>query len=265
MDIVFIYRVIISFLVAGFWIAFATLLAERLGSKIGGLITNLPSHLLISLLFVALINGTSFVIDTIPGIPIGMAISTLFLFVFIVFLKYGLMISTFASLIAWCLSAILLVPMKLENILLNIFLYGLTTAGCYFVLEKFIKIPSIVKSRKGYTRYQIIVRAVSAGSVVASVIIISKFLNPYTVGIFATFPSVFLSTMIILVLNQSKAFAQATGKILILSSSNIVIYGLAVAFTYPRFGILYGTVLSFVIAFFWVWIFLPIVSKVTSL
>ncbi|MDW7733732.1 MAG: DUF3147 family protein, partial [Methanolobus sp.] len=211
MDIVFIYRVIISFLVAGFWIAFATLLAERLGSKIGGLIANLPSHLLISLFFLAVVNGTPFVIDAITGIPVGMAISTLFLFVFIVFLKYGLMISTFVSLIAWCLSAILLVSMKLENIVLNIFLYLLITIVSYVVLEKFIKIPSIEKSRKEYTKYQIIVRAFSAGSVVASVIIISKFLSPYAVGIFATFPAVFLSTMIVLVLNQSKAFAQATG------------------------------------------------------
>jgi len=263
MDVVFIFKVILSFLAAGFWVAFATLFAERLGSTIGGLIINLPSHLLISLVFIAAVNGTSFVVDAIPGIPIGMTISTLFLFVFIVFLKHGLMISTFTSLIIWCLSAILFVSLKLENIVLNIFLYIMVTFVTYFVLEKFIKIQSMEKSKKEYTKYQIMMRAIIAGSLVASVIIISKFLSPYTVGILATFPAVFLSTMIILVLNQSKEFAQATGKVLILSSSNIVIYGLAVAFTYPRFGILFGTLLSFIIAFLWIWIFLPIVSRVT--
>jgi len=37
-DLVFLVKVIISFFVAGIWISAATLLAERMGSKIGGLI-----------------------------------------------------------------------------------------------------------------------------------------------------------------------------------------------------------------------------------
>ena len=49
-DHFFVIKVLISFVVAGIWIAGATLLAERFGSKIGGLITNLPSNILISLI-----------------------------------------------------------------------------------------------------------------------------------------------------------------------------------------------------------------------
>lgn len=263
MDLAFLLKVSISFFIAGFWIAFATLLAERLGSKIGGLITNLPSNILISLFFIAVINGTSFVIDAIPGIPIGMAIDTLFLCVFIVFLRFGLGLSTVMSLCTWFALAITATSLNYDNLVFNVLFYIIITIVSFIILEKLMNIPSKEKFIKNYTKIQIILRALFAGSIVASVIIISKIFDPYIIGIFSTFPAVLLSTMIILVLNQNREFAQATGKILILSSSNIVIYGLAVSFTYPKFGILFGTILSFIVAFLWIWLFLPIVQKVT--
>lgn len=39
MDALFISRVVLSFFIAGSWIALVTLLAERLGSRLGGLFT----------------------------------------------------------------------------------------------------------------------------------------------------------------------------------------------------------------------------------
>lgn len=78
LDIYIIYKIIISFFVAGIWISAATLLAEKFGSKIGGLIANLPSNILISLLFIAIVNNTDYVINTVPSVPIGMAIDTIF-------------------------------------------------------------------------------------------------------------------------------------------------------------------------------------------
>jgi hypothetical protein len=69
--------------------------------------------------------------------------------------------------------------------------------------------------------------------------------------------------MIILMLNQSRDFARATGKILVLSSSNIVVYGVGIYFTYPEFGIIVGTILSFILAVGWVWLLHPLVQKMS--
>ena len=261
MDTIFLFKITISFFISGFWIAFATLFAERLGSKMGGLITNLPSNILISFLFVAIIHNIDFVINAVPGIPIGMAIDTLFLFVFIVLLKYGLVISTIASLVFWFALAEAAASMNFNNLLFNVIIYIIITVITFIVLEKMVKIPSKEKTAKSYTKTQIMIRAFFAGSIVTSVIILSKIFNPYIVGIFATFPAVLLSTMIILVLNQNKMFARATGKVLIISSSNIVIYGLAIYFTYPTIGIVLGTMFSFLMAFLWVWLLRPIVQR----
>lgn len=262
MDEIFILRVCFSFVIAGLWIAFATLLAERLGSKIGGLLTNLPSNILISLIFIALVNDTAYVIRAIPGIPVGMTINTVFLFVFISFLDRGLPTACITSLLAWLFLALIAAYFNFTHLFLNIFIYLLVTVGIFLWLEKAAYIPSVAKSSKKYTRSQILIRALFAGSIVASVIIVSKIFNPYITGIFSTFPAVLLSTMAILVLNQSTAFAKATGKILVLSSSNIVVYGIAVYFTFSTLGIALGTLFSFFIAFLWVWLLHPFLGKV---
>lgn len=200
-------------------------------------------------------------VDAVPAVPIGMALNTLFLFVFIITLRFGLVFSTIISLLIWLILAVAASILNFSSLWINIVFYVVITIVSFLILEKGMKIPSAGKSKKKYTPFQLILRALFAGSVVASVIVVSKFFNPYITGIFATFPAVLLSTMVILVINQNKEFAQATGKILILSSSNIIIYVLAVYFTFPVFGVAAGTVLSFICAFLWVLMFRPVVKR----
>ena len=261
MDNIFLLRIAASFFIAGIWIAAATLLTERLGSKIGGMITNLPSNILVSFLFIALVQDPQFVVDAVPGVPIGMALNTLFLFFFIILVKRGILLSSVFSLLVWLVFAVLVSLVELENLIMNTIIYILITAAAFSILEKVIKIPSAEKSAKKYSLSQILIRAAFAGAVVASVIVMSKFFNPYVTGIISTFPAVLLSTMIILSINQNAEFAQASGKILVLSSSNIIIYVIAVYFTYTSLGLVLGTVISFVCAFIWVWLFLPLVRR----
>ncbi len=263
MDNIFLLRTAVSFFIAGIWIAGATLLAEKLGSKIGGLITNLPSNILVSFVFIALVNDTAYVIDAVPGVPVGMALNTLFLFFFIILLKYGVFLSSAFSLLIWLALAVLASFIRLENLVINIVIYVLITAAAFIFLEKVLKIQSAEKSAKKYSVVQILIRAAFAGAVVAAVIIMSKFFSPYIVGIIAAFPAVLLSTMIILAVNQNPGFARAAGKILVLSSSNIIVYVIAVYFTYSSIGLVFGTIISFICAFIWVWLFLPLVRKLS--
>ncbi|MCU0614911.1 MAG: hypothetical protein MUD09_07470 [Desulfobacterales bacterium] len=128
-------------------------------------------------------------------------------------------------------------------------------------LEKIVGIPSAEKSGKRYSPGQIMLRALFAGALVAGVILAARVVPPYWVGILATFPAVLLPTMIILTRNQNAAFARATGKILVLSSTNIVVFGVAVYYTFPVVGIVGGALISFLCSFCWVWLFMPIVRK----
>lgn len=261
MSSLIIAKLVLSFIISGVWISAATLIAEKMGTKIGGLFTNLPSNILISLVFIAIINGTDYVVASVPGIMVGLIIDTIFLFIYVLLLRFGLLKATTVSLLSWFLMAA--ASSKIDNIGLvaGVVVLVLLTLGLFFILEKWVTIASQSSSKKRYSIIQIVVRAIFAGTMVTSVILLSQFVSPFWVGVLSCFPAVLLSSMIILSINQSKEFAQATGKILLLSSSNIIVYALAVYFTYPLLGITLGTVLSFVLAFLWVLLFKPIIDK----
>ncbi len=260
----FLLKVITSFIVAGIWIGGATLLAERLGSKKGGLISNLPATILVALVFVALVHNPTFAAQATDAVPIGMLIDTLFLLVFILLLKYGLKKTVLLSLSTWFVLAFLANRIHLSNIGLNIILYLIVAVCAFLLLEYGVKIPAKGKNWKKYSPGSLLIRALFAGSVVAGTIIISTFAGTYWVGLFSTFPAVMLSTMVILTVNQGIDFARATGKIMILSSTNIIIYAFGVSFTYPKLGVFFGTIVSFGLAFLWVLLLHPLIKRLSK-
>jgi len=259
----FVLKVILSFVIAGSWIATATLLAERLGSKVGGLLANLPSNILISLLFIGLTQSVSFAAEASRAAPIGMLIDSIFLFVFILALKKGLKPAVVASLATWFGLALIAGTLQYDNMIVGIVAYALVTAFVFYILEYKMKIPAHDKSKKVYSPLQLLVRAIFAGTVVASAIIIASVGGSFWGGLFATFPAVLTSSMVILTMLQGSAFAQATGKVMMLSSSNIAVYGIGVYLTYPTLGLMWGTLISFGAAFLWVIILSPIIQKTT--
>lgn len=264
MDKTFLLKIITSFIVAGVWISGATLIAERLGSKKGGLISNLPSTILISLVFVALVQDARFAAQATGAVPIGMLINTIFLLVLILLLKRGLMKAVFFSLPIWFVLAFLASHIQLNDIAFNIILYFIAAVSSYLFLEYGIKIPAKEKIRKTYSPASLLIRALFAGSVVAFAIFISTFAGTFWVGLFSTFPAVILSSMVILTINQGIDFARATGKIIILSSTNIIVYALGVSLTYPTLGIAIGTMVSFSLALAWVLLLHPLIQKFST-
>lgn len=114
--------------VAGLWISAATLLAERAGPRVGGLVGNLPSNILVSLVFVALTQGVAFVARATLAVPIGMSIDALFLVAFVLLLPRGLAIATAGSLALWLVLAIVAQRIAFERLGPSLALFALVTA-----------------------------------------------------------------------------------------------------------------------------------------
>lgn len=239
-------EIALSFVLAGVWISGATLLGEKLGSKRAGLITNLPSNILLSLIFMALTLGPDYAAATTKGVPVGMTIDTLFTFIFILVAKKGLGKAISISLIVWAITAYVFIklipPLGMAG---AIGLYVLVTALCFILAEGVLHIRSVPHKETTFSWKQILLRALFAGTVVAGAVTIAQFAPPYMTGILATFPAVLSSTLVIFTLSQGADFARATGKILILSSSNIIIYAWIAGLTFPSLGPWIGTILSF--------------------
>jgi len=69
------------------------------------------------------------------------------------------------------------------------------------------------------------------------------------------------TTMFILARSQGPLFARSVGKVLVLTTSNLLVYALAVYLTYPRFGVAWGTVISYLASVIWVFSLFPLVKR----
>jgi hypothetical protein len=259
---IFITRVILSFIIAGTWITVATILSEKLGTKIGGLIGNLPSNIVVSLFFIGLTQTPEFAATAAKVVPLTMVINSAFLFVFVLVAKKYQKKAFPIALATWFLLAIPVGLIGYNNILTGTIIYILLTIIMFYILEYKMHIPSIQKKKFHYTIKEILIRAIFAGTIVSTAVIISAILGPIWGGIFSTFPAVMLSSMYILTKAQGLDFARATGKVMLPASANITVYAIAISITYPIYGLIVGTIISYTIATITVIALYPFLKKV---
>jgi len=258
-----ILHIALSFLIAGSWISLATMAGERLGSRVGGLVTNLPSNILISLLFMALTKGKSYAAQASGSVPVGMVVDTIFLFTLIAALPLGTWLGLGAALAAWIAAAALAILLPPLSLGAGILVYVLVCALALALIELALRVRAVPRKSARFKPSTAAVRALFAGTIVASAVIVAQYAPPYATGILATFPAVLLSTMVILVRSQGKDFARATGKVLILSSSNIIVYAVAVWLLFPALGAWWGTLISFGLAACYVSLLVPFVRRLS--
>ncbi len=261
MDSLFIQQFLLSIVIAGLWIGSVTILSERLGSRLGGMVSNLPSTILVSLLFIGLTQGVDFAAAATVTVPLGMTLSTLFLFTFIFLIPKGLTWAIAGSLMVWLGLAIFSSLFQDVSRYVWTIVYFVTAIGTWVLAERVLKIPSAPKTGNRYKWWQVLIRAAFAGTVVGGAVLVGYSGSAFWTGIFASFPAVMLSSMVILTLAAGAGFARALGKIMLLASTNIVIYGFAAGYFFPVKGLAWGSVASFFIAAAWVWLLKPLLDR----
>ena len=252
-----------AFVVAGLWISAATLIAERAGTRVGGLIGNLPSNILVALVFVALAQGTAFAADAALAVPAGMLVDALFLLAMVLALPYGIGVAVASGLATWLALALVAQRLQVERLDVTLPAFALVTLAVFLVLERVARVRSVAGARRAYGPREVAARAVFAGGVVATTVVVSEFAGTYWTGLLSTFPAVLLTTMVILARKQGVPFARATGKVLVLGSTNIVVFALVVRVAYPLLGVWVGTAFALAAAVAWVAALRPLVQRVT--
>ncbi len=253
---------VLAFMIAGLWVSGTTYLAEKIGSRRGGLITKLPSNIVISFLFIALSKGIPFTAEAARAVPIGMAVTTLFIIVFIVVLPAGLAAAVTSSLAVWVVFSIVASMFPINHLGISLLIYLCISLGGFLYLEYGTSIKSVPKKQVAFHIENLCIRALFAGTIVASVVLLAQIIPAHVTGIVASFPAVTLSSLLILYYTQGKEFTRAVGKLLVLSSSNIIVYAFGVAVFYPLLGIVGGTIVSFLCAFLWVTVFIPLSNRI---
>ncbi len=242
-----IYQIVIPFVLSAVIVVGISIIAEKFGTKLGGIIGTLPSTIVIAFIFISLNKGTSFASDSAAVVPAEMGINIIFLFMFAVMANRRLPTILISTLGVWSVLSVLLYIFDFNNIYISIIIYLAMMILALIILEKVIKVKSVEKKEVEYTKRKILFRGVLAGIVIAVAVTLSN-IGSVLSGIFSVFPAIFLSTMLIFTKEHGPKFVGGIAKSMIFGTPTVVSYAIALHFLYPEFGMVIGTVLSYIIS-----------------
>lgn len=246
---IFITKLVLSFLVGGTWVTIATLIADRYGTKLGGLITGLPSTILFSLFFIGWTQSPSVAVEATTIVPIIGAVNALFLVAYIFLVRTNFWLALFGSVLIWTVLSFTLVLLRFSNFALSLIIYIILVLISYFIIEKGIRVKSEIAQKTKNTFGTLIFRGLFSGFIVVLAVVMGKIGGPLLGGMFAVFPAMFLSTLLITYFSHGSLFSSAVMKVALLSAVSVVLYGVLVRYTYIPFGLWWGTLISIIISF----------------
>ena len=247
MEYSLLYHTIIPFILSAVVVILVTVIAEKYGTKTGGVIGTLPSTIIIAFLFIALDKGVQFASDSVAVVPAEMGINLCFLLFFVLLSKKKILVALAGSLLGWIALTLVVYYSNLTSILVSLAAFLLCFFFTFLFLDKKKKIHSQDTIKVHYTPLKLLGRSLIAGIVIAIAV---TFSNVGTVlsGIFSVFPAIFLSTMLISLREHGSQFTNAMAKGMIYGSPSVVSYAIGIYFLYPLVGILTGTVSAFLIS-----------------
>lgn len=253
MDVPFLERLALSFLVGGAAVALFTTAAERYGSRFGGLLLSFPVKVTLSLILIALQEGTGPASVSAAAVPMGMAANVLFLLATVLLLRRIERRAAIAlGLLAWLAFALLSIALLPPTPAWALVAFALVGGASFLALSA---IPALRGShtREGvrvFSAWRIVRRGLAAGLVVALTLVVARYgdvLAPgfglLLAGIMAVFPSGFFTTMVVLSRDAGPDFTGATARTMIAGSAAPVAFVLLVALTLQPWGVT-GAVLA---------------------
>lgn len=245
----FLFKLILTFTIGGAWITMATVLAEKYGTKLGGVIAGFPSTAAIALFFIGWTHTPVFASQSTTLIPIICGINALFVVIYLLLSRRNFWLAITVALIFWLIFSLFLIKINFNNFFYSLLGSMILALLAYYILEKKSKIPSEGKKTVKNTVPRLLFRAALGGFIIALAVFLAKVGGPLVGSAFAAFPALFLGTIIVTHFAHGKSFSAAVMKVTVISATiNISIYASSVRYLYPLFGLIVGTGLSFIIS-----------------
>lgn len=240
----FILKLVLSFLVGGTWVVLSTILADKLGTKIGGLISGLPSIILFGLLFIAWTQSAEASVKATTIIPTIGGIGALLMASYIYFVRINLWLALIVSISLWLSLSLFLVLTGLNNFLLSWLIYICLLSLSYFFVEHVLHTKSVAGKKIKYTFPILLFRALLSGFIIAFAVFIGKVGGPVLGGVFSVFPAATVSTMLITYKAHGAEFSAGMVKSALLGAITVMLYATMIRFSYLSLGIILGIVTS---------------------
>jgi len=249
-------QLITSFIVGGLFIAMQTLIGERVPLRWRGIALTVPTTMALSLFFIGLTKSPQDIPEVSLLIPAAIAPDYIFVLLFAILSRFGLILSLGISYIAWGVVGYLLLQFPPGSFAESTFLYAAPVVIItYAIVRKLPQVTSLKPFPINLTH--ILIRSLIGGSVILTVVILAKTVGNLWGGLFSMFPASYLATFIIYYTLQGHRVMPSIVKSLFFPGiPGFLIYAYVAVLTFPEYGIWIGTLLSYiaVFAFFWVWV-----------
>jgi hypothetical protein len=245
----FLLQLLLTFLVGSTWIYLTVLSGLRFGSKVSGFIAGLPSTALLSFFFIGFTQSPQVASDATGVFPLAMGISGMFLVIYAWLAGKGFSLAMFTGIIAWFGLSLLVVWLHPVDFFINLLIYAVSMVIAYLILEKYLPIKSVSNQKVHASGKQTVARSLFGGFIIAVTVVIAKTGGPVLGGIFAGFPAMFISTLVISYKIHGIEFSRAMTKpLLVTGMITIAVYTIAMKYLYISTGLYWGTLLAICIS-----------------
>ena len=242
-----VLQIILPFILSALIVILITIFAEKYGTKIGGIIGTLPTTIIIAYIFIALNQGIVFASNSVAVVPAEMGVNLVFICIFAVLAYRSTIVALFGSFFVWTVLSGFLLFLNMDNIYLSIIIFTVSIISMLIVLEKKYKIKSQGKRVVYYTPSKILLRGILTGIIIAISVLLSN-INEILSGIFTVFPAILSSTMLITLKEHGPNFSAGIAKSMIFGSPSVFSYAVCIHFLYPMYGVILGSISSFLIS-----------------
>jgi len=245
--------IIISALFAGFVATMVTVLIERWGGLIGGVLGTAPSTIIPAAIGMYTVGTMDEFHQSLSIIPFGMLLNIFFLGVWLVAphwfsqSSHPLVWTMLIALLVWCVLGIVLLFM-LESFSQSISSTMIALLGGLAVIVAAIgfnlKPHSSPKGSKAVSQQVLVAR----GSIAAVAIGIAVWLKslgwPLVAGLASVFPAIFLTSMVALWLAQGIAVPRGAAGPMMIGGVSVAFYANIAMWAFPVYGPWYGTLIA---------------------
>ncbi len=251
----FTIQLLTSFIVGGGVIALLSFMAERVHSRIAGIILAFPTTVALGFFFLGWAVSPQTAADVVPAtlIPLGLSMVFAAIYPYIGELAARFIqnkisqisISYVLSISIWFAAAISMVIFEINNMFIGVVGYFSLIALAHLLLhrKKYEKPVTLT-----YTLSQKFGRAAFVGFILVLIVFLGKMVSPFWGGILAMFPAAFSSIIMILHYYYGPQSPFPIMRNVALGSLSLFAYALAVMLVFPFFGFIVGTLFAYAVS-----------------
>ncbi len=256
-----ILNTITAALFAGFVAIAVTLLIERYGGAIGGILGTIPTTIVPAAAGMALATNDTDLNISLAIVPAGMLINGLFLVNWKILPTYfndtekiytTLFTITIISLSIWSLSGLVIlriIELGYDSSLSS-FEIGLLGQSLLVILGVGMswRIDSTPRGKNKVNKYVLFSRGIMAAFAIGVAVWISSLGYSLLAGLASVFPAIFLTSMVALWISQGPSVPMGAAGPMILGGASVGVYAIIAMWSLPNFGIFLGSLIAWFLA-----------------